>query len=115
MMAIVIILSIIGLIGLITYLIFHIEYEKFEKPRSFESNYPSLRDDCNTFIVIRVIDKNHVIAQRKFGDIFIVVTGKFCELAIIKYKNPVIIGRCHYNSKYYPIVEEGDSKQLEKD
>lgn len=104
---------IIGLISLITCLICCIKYEKFEKPRSFESDYPSLRDNRNTFIVMRVIDKNHVIAQRKYEDVYIIVTGKFCEMAIIKYKNPVIIGRCHYNNKYYPIVEEGDLKQLQ--
>lgn len=105
-----IILIILSIIALITYLIFCIKYEKFEKPRSFESDYPSSRDDCNTFVVMRVIDKNHVIAHRRYEDVYIVVTGKFCEMAIIKYKNPVIIGRCHYNNKYYPIVEEGDLK-----
>ena len=115
MVTVLIILLIIGLIALITYSICCIKYEKFEKPRSFESDYPSLRDNRNTFIVIHVIDKNHVIAQRRYEDVYIIVTGKFCEMAIIKYKNPVIIGRCHYNNKYYPIVEEGDLKQLEKD
>lgn len=118
MVTVLVILLIIGLIisliSLITCLICCInKYEKFEKPRSFESDYPSLRDNRNTFIVMRVIDKNHVIAQRKYEDVYIIVTGKFCERAIIKYKNPVIIGRCHYNNKYYPIVEEGDLKQLQ--
>ena len=115
MVGILIMLSIIGLMALITYLTCRNKYEKFEKPRSFESDYPSSRDDCNTFVVMRIIDKDHVIAHRRYEDVYIVVTGKFCEMAIIKYKNPVIIGRCHYNNKYYPIVEEGDSKQLEND
>ena len=92
-------LSIIGFIILIKYLICRTKYEKFEKPRSFETEYPHLK---NELFVSRIIDENHVIAYHHLckGWVSIILIGKYCKSARVKYRNPVIIGRCKYKGEY---------------
>lgn len=107
--------SIICIIGLIVYIYRFRKsnrVEKFEKPRSLKSEY-SLEHNEHIFVVKRVLDKNHVFAKYQYStSLYVVITGKFCEMAEIEYKNPIIIGR-YYNrqdDEYFPIVAEGELK-----
>ena len=115
MAAIIIILSIIGLIGLAVYLTPRFRsnsnrIEMLEKPRNFKSEY-DLQYDEHIFVVSRVFDENYVVAKcRHSPRIYVVIKGKYCELAEVTYKNPIIIGRYYNrnNEEYYPIIAEGE-------
>ena len=88
-------------------------YEKFKKPRSFESEYSLSEKDYHTFLVLRAIDENYVKASYIDNDfhIYVVIYGKFFETTKVKYKNPIIIGRYKVYDKYLPVVAEGNVKE----
>ena len=107
---------IIGLAYLMVLLICSTNYEKFKKPRSFESEYSLSKKDYHTFIVLRAIDENYVKAKYidDYGysiySIYVVIYGKFFDSTKVKYKNPIIIGRYRHDDEYFPIVAEGELK-----
>lgn len=58
------------------------------------------------------MDKNHVMAKYIGENIYAVINRPYFDMAKVKFKNPIIIGRCYYDSKWLPIITEGNSKQL---
>lgn len=102
-----IILSIIGLVFFMLYLICRPKYKMFTKPRSFESEFSLLEKDHYTFLVKRVMDKNHVMAKYiGYGDIYAVINRPYFDMATVRFENPIIIGRCYYDDKWLPIITE---------
>ena len=108
------ILSIIGLVFFMFYLICGTNYEKFKKPRSFESEYSLKKKDYHTFLVLRAFDGNHVKAAYidDYGfSKYVVIKGKFFDSTKVKYKNPIIIGRYRHYDDYLPVIAEGNVKE----
>lgn len=96
------------------YLICDTNYEKFKKPRSFESEYSLEKKDYYTFLVLRAFDGNHVKAAYidDYGfSKYVVIKGKFFDSTKVKYKNPIIIGRYRHYGDYFPVVTEGNVKE----
>ena len=96
------------------YLICGTNYEKFKKPRSFESEFSLEKKYYHTFLVLRAFDENYVKASYiddDFNSIYVVIYGKFFDATKVKYKNPIIIGRYKVYDKYFPVVVEGNVKE----